>query len=64
MEKMVMTVPEMAVRMGISRPLAYQLARQDSFPVIRVGKRLIIPIKAFELLLSESAENRAIVCID
>lgn len=64
MEKMVMTVSEMAVRMGISRPLAYQLARQDSFPAIRVGKRLIIPIKAFEVWLSESAENRAIVCID
>lgn len=64
MEKMVMTVPEMAVRMGISRPLAYQLARQDSFPVIRVGKRLIIPIKAFDEWLMESAESRAIVCID
>lgn len=48
-----MTVPEIAKAMGISRGLAYDLARRDALPVpvIRLGKRMVISRKAVEVLL-------------
>ena len=38
-----MTVEEMGEMFGISRQLAYQLARRDDFPTLRIGRRLLIP---------------------
>ena len=55
--KMTVSVEEMAVMLGISRSVAYQLIKEDGFPVIRVSeRRLIIPIKSLEKWL----ENRAV----
>lgn len=47
-----MTVPQTAKLLGISRNLAYELARQGALPVIRLGKRLVVPKLALEKLLS------------
>ena len=41
-EKLTFTVDEMAAALGISRPVAYELSRQDGFPAIRVSERRII----------------------
>lgn len=42
-----LTIPEAAKLLGISRNLAYEIAAQDGelagIPVIRVGRRLLIP---------------------
>ena len=43
MEKLTMTVREMAATMGISLPTAYNLTEREGFPVIRVGKKKVIP---------------------
>jgi excisionase family DNA binding protein len=40
---LVLSVPEMAAVLGISRTVAYDLARRKGFPSIRIGTRLIIP---------------------
>lgn len=40
---LVLSVPEMAAVLGISRIVAYDLARSKGFPSIRIGTRLIIP---------------------
>jgi excisionase family DNA binding protein len=37
------TVPEAAAMLGLSRNFAYELARRGEIPVIRFGKRLLIP---------------------
>jgi excisionase family DNA binding protein len=42
-ERWCLTVPEAARLLGISRNFAYQLARQGQLPVIKLGKRLLIP---------------------
>lgn len=49
-----MTIPEVARALGISRGLAYDLARRDALPipVIRLGRRMVLSRKAVELLLS------------
>lgn len=54
--KMTVSVEEMASMLGISRSVAYQLIKEDGFPVIRVSeRRLIIPIKSLERWLEERA---------
>ena len=56
--KMTVSVEEMAEMLGISRSVAYQLIKEDGFPVIRVSeRRLIIPVKSLEKWLEEKAER-------
>ena len=51
------TVEEMAVRLGIGRNLAYELAATGQVPSIRLGhRRLVIPLVAFERWLEEQAQ--------
>ena len=38
-----LSVPEMAAAMGISRAGAYELARSEGFPALRIGTRIVIP---------------------
>lgn len=45
-EKVVYTVDEVAVVLGISRPLAYLSVKRGEIPSIRIGKRLLIPVAA------------------
>lgn len=59
MEKLTMDVDEMSRKLGICKPKAYELVRQDGFPVIRIGKRIIIPIEAFNLWLIEASKNKS-----
>ena len=54
MEKLVLDVPEVARLLGISRATAYALANSGQLPVIRLGKRLVIPKAALEKMLQEA----------
>ena len=38
-----LSVPEMAAALGISRAGAYALARSEGFPALRIGTRIVIP---------------------
>ena len=40
---LMLSVPEMAAALGISRAGAYELARSVGFPVLRIGNRIVIP---------------------
>ena len=54
-KKLTLTVPEAARILGISRNLAYELAKQDRLPVkvLRLGdKRMVVSRQALEDLLS------------
>jgi excisionase family DNA binding protein len=50
--KLTMSVPEAGERLGISRNLAYEAARRGDIPTIRIGKRFLVPVAAFERLLA------------
>lgn len=43
-----------ATRLGIGRTLAYQLAREGRFPVpvIRMGRKMVVPTRLLDRLLS------------
>ena len=46
-EPRAMTVMQIASALNLSRSKAYELARSEGFPKIRLGKRLLIPKEAF-----------------
>ena len=41
-ERKMMSVDEMSVMLGISRPRAYELTKSDGFPAMRVGRRILV----------------------
>jgi len=52
-KRLCITVPEAAEMLGISRNFAYELVKQRQLPVIRFGKRLLIPRVALEKMLEK-----------
>lgn len=48
MEKLTYSIQETAELLGISRSLAYELAKKDEIPVRHLGGRLVVPVKALE----------------
>ena len=56
-KRLCLTVPEAAELLGISRNFAYELVKQGQLPVIRFGKRLLIPRVALEKMLEKEGPN-------
>jgi len=52
-KRLTITVGEAGRILGISRGLAYQMAREGRIPTIRFGRRLVVPKTAIEHLLRE-----------
>jgi len=51
-------VEQVAEILGISRKLAYSLAKRRDFPVVRIGqKRLVVPRDRFLRWLNEKADK-------
>ena len=53
-KRLCLTVPEAAEILGISRNFAYELVKQGQLPVIRLGKRLLVPKIGLEKKLAEA----------
>ena len=53
-DKLTITVPEAARMLGISRGLAYEMAREGTIPTLRFGRRVVVPLAAIERLLQET----------
>ena len=60
-EKMVMTVTECGELLGISRAQAYLMDKKGRLPVIRLGRRIVIPKPAIFKMLENATpiENEA-----
>ena len=46
-----MTVEEAGKRIGLSRGGSYNAAKRGELPVLRFGRRILVPIPAFEAML-------------
>ena len=44
---LILSVPEVAVALGISRAGAYELVRSDGFPALKIGSRIVVPKEKF-----------------
>ncbi len=55
--KVVMTVEEAAELLKISKPSAYQAVKHGEIPVIRIGRRILVPVSALEKLLASAGSQ-------
>ena len=53
---LMLSVPEVASVLGISRARAYELVRSASFPHIRIGNRIVVPRDKFIAWIDQQAE--------
>ena len=54
-----LTVEDLCDLLQVSRPTAYNLVHMEGFPVIRLGRRLLIPRAGLERWLAEHTETVA-----
>jgi excisionase family DNA binding protein len=52
-DKLCYTVPEAAKLLGLSRNFGYELARRGEIPIIKFGKRMLVPRAKFDKMLNE-----------
>jgi excisionase family DNA binding protein len=48
------SVPDAGRRLGLGRNASYEAARRGELPVLRFGRRLVVPRTAFERMLAEA----------
>ena len=56
-ERQTLTVEEAASLLGIGRTLAFQMARDGRLPVIRFGRRILVPRVALERMLTGDTQT-------
>jgi excisionase family DNA binding protein len=56
-ERLTLTVEEAAHLIGISRGLAYEMARCGKLPVVRFGRRLLVSRGALERMLDQPSDE-------
>jgi excisionase family DNA binding protein len=57
--RITLTVEEAGALLGISRTLAYELVRRGEIPSLRLGRRVVVPVRALEALLDRVAGEGA-----
>jgi excisionase family DNA binding protein len=57
LDRITLTVEEAGTRLGISRTLAYELVRRGEIPSIRLGRRVLVPIRALERLVKSASDE-------
>ena len=51
-QRLTLTVEEVAELLGIGRGLAYQMVRDGRLPVLRFGRRIVVPRRSIDELLA------------
>ena len=55
---LMLSVPEVAIVLGISRAAAYELTRSKDFPSLRIGTRIVVPKDKFINWINRKVEGR------
>lgn len=56
-DNLVITVAEAAERVGVSDWLLYRLIKQGDFPHRRLGRRIVIPVRALEQWIEQTDQT-------
>ena len=54
---LMLSIPEVAAVLGISRAGAYELARSKSFPSLSIGSRIVVPKDKFILWIEQKVSD-------
>ena len=57
MEKQTYSVPEAAKILGLNRNSGYDAVKRGEIPVIKIGKRLLVPKPALHRLLQQGSNG-------
>ena len=57
-ERVTLTMPEVATYLGIGRTAAYNLAHSEGFPSFRIGRRLLVCKAALDAWIAERQGNK------
>jgi len=57
-QKQVCSVEEAGRILGVGRSAAYEAARRGDLPTIRLGRRLVVPLRALERMLEEPGRTK------
>ena len=55
---LMLSVPEVAIVLGISRAAAYELERSKDFPSLRIGTRIVVPKDKFISWINRKVEEQ------
>ena len=55
---LMLSVPEIAAVLGISRAASYELARSKDFPALRIGTRIVVPKDRFINWINRRVEEK------
>lgn len=58
-KRLTMSITEAAEKLGIGRNQGYEAARSGQIPTIKIGKRLLVPVTAFENMLNAGGSHRS-----
>ncbi len=53
-ERLAVSVEEAGALLGIGRTSAWQMIARGELPVLRIGKRTVVPVKALQKLIAEA----------
>lgn len=56
---LLLSIPKAALKLGISESCARQMAYNGEIPVIRIRRRLLVPVKALEEWIENQLEDQA-----
>ncbi len=56
-DRLVLTIAEAAEVLGVSRAFAYELAARGEIPVLRLGRRRLVPRRALLQMVGEEAQG-------
>jgi excisionase family DNA binding protein len=59
--RLVVTIAEAAKLLGISRSFAYQLVKRGELPVVRLGRRQLVPKESLSRLMESVAQQSELV---
>ena len=57
---LMLSVPDVAVVLGISRAGAYELAHSQDFPAIHIGTRIVVPKDKFLLWIDAKTSEKPV----
>ena len=60
LKRLTISVPEAALRLGIGRNQGYECARRGEIPTIQLGKRMVVPVAAFEAMLAVKSKQQVV----
>ena len=58
-ERETITVEEAARVLGIGRSAAYEAVHRGDIPIIRIGRRIVVPVRALTRILEGPTNGRA-----